>query len=241
MDIRKLTIEERNNPFIMLKNNLTNGEIDFLQRKSFNARPETLDELESVVILMNTLNKKTSFINNIVMLSNIKENSDYFLVDSVLTDLEVELNKYNENEMLLLKEKLSDSQSLIGYDFNENIDQTRNCASILINDYKTLGNQIEKSQDFEDIKIKFQNKKSLMTSLVLILKYNDINDAQDLNLENEVEILSSVLSNDKYKSMTINTQIESVALKKEEKISKPKQENKYRPKLKRRMVMPKPS
>lgn len=240
MDIRKLTISERNNPFILLKNKMDINENDVLRKIQFNNKSKTFSELESFVILMRFLKKDENFINQATELTPLKEDNLSYFINSILNDVELQLTNYADNNNALLKESLYDSQTLTGYNFNENISQYRNCSSILINDFKTMSETMLRAENFTEMKESFENKKNLMKSLVLVMKYNDISDGNELGLENELKIISSVLSNEKYKSIKLSIDKPELAIKEEDKIQKPKQDLKYRPKIKRRLILTKP-
>ena len=240
MDIRKLTIKDRNTPFSLMKARMDNNELNVLKKINFNNTQKNFYELESFVILMRFLKKEESFIEQVVSLTPLRESNASYLIDTILNDIEYELREYDGNSNIYLKENLSDAHTLTGYDVNLNIEQYKNCSSILINDFKTMIEQERKTNDFSELKEIFENKKTLMKSLILMLKFNNIENPSQLNLENEIEIISNVLSNDNYKNIKLNIQKEDLKIKVEDKIKKPKQDLKYRPKIKRRLVIPKP-
>lgn len=92
MDIRKLSIEERNCPYQMAKHFVTQNDNDFYERIRFLGKSYSINELKNIVHLCQLFNRNESYISKILNVSKVKEIENVeLLVDKAISDLDKKL------------------------------------------------------------------------------------------------------------------------------------------------------
>ncbi len=237
MDIRKLTLEERNNPFIMVKHRYGSNEDNegLLSKIKLNKREKSIDELKSMVFLLKIFNKSDEYINEVVLSTPIKDYKLDYLLDVVFNDVSLNLESYVNNHDIYLKERLS-SMSL-PIKIEDHLSEAKNCSIVLINIFNKIEDKLKRMNDFSDLRTIFEEKKDILTALSLVLKYNNVESAKSIGLSNELDVLNDVLEHESYKDLNII--IPKVKNEHKHESNKPSQELKNKMKVRRRMAAPK--
>ena len=106
MDIRKVSMKDRQNPYIMVKNYMETNSDHFIENTKFLEKNYSLDEIDDMIILLDLFKKEDGYLLNFLKSVKIKELNDIdLLVDKSLKELEESnaedenIKNYLENEM----------------------------------------------------------------------------------------------------------------------------------------------
>jgi hypothetical protein len=98
MDIRKLSIEERNCPYQMAKHFITQNENDYYDKIKFLNKSYSISELKNIVDLCKLFNRDEKYISKILKVSRVREVEDVeLLINNAVNDLEIKLKTDKKN------------------------------------------------------------------------------------------------------------------------------------------------
>lgn len=230
MDLRKVNLIGKNNPYKLSTFFLQENEFDFLLGLQLKNSVKNLSELESLVLLLKHNKKTDSYIKKAIKLTPLKDLYDEdYLIDQELANLNENIIK-NEYE---LKELISSSSTIIDEELN--IFEANDSINKIQNGIEKIKKEIYNFNDVNKFFNDVNKIKKLTKASIIIIKLNEINKIEDLNLKNKEDI-KKILENEKYYRKLLNTE------NKEEiktDISKYKRENKNKNKI--RLVYKKPN
>lgn len=98
MDIRKLSIEERNCPYQMAKHFITQNENDYYDKIKFLNKSYSISELKNIVDLCKLFNRDEKYISKILKVSRVREIENVeLLINNAVNDLEIKLKTDKKN------------------------------------------------------------------------------------------------------------------------------------------------
>lgn len=200
MDLRKANLIEKNNPYKLSKIFLKENEFDFLLGLQLKRAVKSQSELESLVLFLKHNDKTEPYLKKAIKLTQLKELSDGDYL------IEQELDNLNENiikDEYELKELMLSSSTIIDEDLN--IFEANDSINKIQNGIQKIKNNIYNFNDSNKFFNDLNKIKKLTKASIIILKINEINKIEDLNLKNKEDI-KKILQNEKYYRKLINVE-----------------------------------
>lgn len=201
MDIRSISMKDRQNPYVMAKHYMENNSVHFIEKTRFLEKNYSLDEVDDMIILLELLKKDDNYLLNFLKSVKIKELNDIdLLVDKSLKELEESnsedenIKNYLENEM---KSKIP-SLEKIENDENFNIENT---LMILQKENDDLNKKLENPKTFNSFKLLVDKKKSVVKLSAIYLSKSNINKMSNLDIKKPVSFIIEILNNKRYRDM----------------------------------------